>query len=366
VAITTQTAKNQRVLVALSGGVDSAAAAYLLLRQGYEVAGVYLRLPSFVSYGSSSKEDEADDARKICKHLGISFYTLDLEQEFQSVVVDYFCREYLAGRTPNPCIPCNLRIKFGTLLKEARSMGFDFLATGHYVLLAQDQESKRLYLQRARDRRKDQSYFLYTLTQEQLRQILFPLGTYTKEEVRAMVRELGLPVHNKPESQEICFLPQGDYAAFLRSHLGHQDRGCGPILNQWGKVLGSHKGIYSYTIGQRRGLGLYHPTPLYVLSIDPEQNAVIVGEEPETYRRELIAFNLRWMLIDSIQGPIKALAQIRYRHQPRPVTIFPIEENKDAVLVRFKDPERSIAPGQSVVFYQDDKVLGGGVIDRVL
>ncbi|MEW6381997.1 MAG: tRNA 2-thiouridine(34) synthase MnmA [bacterium] len=368
--------KNSRVLVAMSGGVDSSTAACLLVRQGHEVAGAHLMLPKFSSSGSgesrpalTSRETHqgAEDAQRVCRKLDIPFYAIDVRQEFQKEVVEYFCREYLAGRTPNPCIPCNRGIKFGALLDTARAMGFDFLATGHYVSLAQDPESKRFYLQRARDERKDQSYFLYTLTQAQLRHILFPLGSYTKEDIRIMAREFDLPVHDKPESQEICFLPQGDYTGFLRSRKEYQDRGSGPILNRQGEVLGSHKGIYSYTIGQRRGLGLYNPSPLYVLSIDPERNAVIVGAETETYRHELIATRMNWMLTDAPGDPLAAWAQIRYRHRPRPVIIVPLEnQDDDAVLVRFQEPEKSIARGQSVVFYQGDKVLGGGVIDRVL
>lgn len=383
--------KNSRVLVAMSGGVDSSAAACLLVRQGYEVAGAYLVLPSFPSSGGSESQPAlpggesrpalasrethqggAEDAQRICRKLDIPFFSFDVRQEFQNEVVEYFCREYLAGRTPNPCIPCNRGIKFGALLDKARFMGFDFLATGHYVSLAQDPESKRFYLQRATDVRKDQSYFLYTLTQAQLRQALFPLGPYTKEDIRTLAREFDLPVHDKPESQEICFLPQGDYTGFLRSRKGYQDRGSGPILNRQGEILGSHKGIYSYTIGQRRGLGLYNPSPLYVLAIDPERNAVIVGAETETYRHELVASRLNWMLIDAPRSPTAARAQIRYRHKPRPVTIIPLGDDQkdqdadDAVLVRFQEPEKSIARGQSIVFYREDKVLGGGVIDHVL
>jgi len=437
--------ENSRVLVAMSGGVDSSATACLLVRQGYNVAGAYLKLPTFSSASSiaSSSSDESPQAlisqglgqcwgqdqiqgriqdqikgqgqcvyretedaletenvRKICQKLGIPFFCIDdVQQEFQKEIIDYFCLEYLAGRTPNPCIPCNQRIKFGFLLEKARSLGFDFLATGHYVSLAQDPESKRLFLQRGKDGVKDQSYFLYTLTQSQLQHTLFPLGDYTKEEVRDMAKEFDLPVHDKPESQEICFLPQGDYSGFLRDRTcflrdrkGYRENGCrengyheeryqekgtGPILNRSGKVLGYHKGIYSYTIGQRRGLGLYNPSPLYVLAIDPEKNTVTVGEESETYRSELIATQSNWMMISSLQGPTAVLAQIRYRHKPSPAIISPLEgedlgkkdfagDEQNAVLVRFEKPEKSIAPGQSVVFYQANKVLGGGVIDRAL
>jgi tRNA-specific 2-thiouridylase len=416
---------NSRVLVAMSGGVDSSVAACLLIRQGYNVAGAYLKLPTFsgassLASSSSSSSDESSEAfistdrerenvREICRKLAIPFFCLDdVQKAFQKNVVDYFCQEYLAGRTPNPCIPCNQKIKFGFLLERALSLGFDYLATGHYVSLTQDLESERLVLQRGKDGIKDQSYFLYTLTQSQLQRTLFPLGNYTKEDVRAMAREFDLPVHDKPESQEICFLPQGDYSGFLRDRQGYrgkkcqrnedrgkeyqekngyqksgyqengyqekgyqengyQEKGAGPILNRSGKVLGYHKGIYSYTIGQRRGLGLYNPSPLYVLAIDPEKNSVTVGEESETYRHELIATQLNWMMIPSLREPAAVLAQIRYRHKPDMAIISPLEgEEQDSVLVRFEKPEKSIAPGQSVVFYLADKVFGGGVIDRVL
>ncbi|MEW5801795.1 MAG: tRNA 2-thiouridine(34) synthase MnmA [bacterium] len=395
--------KNSRVLVAMSGGVDSSVAACLLIRQGCHVAGGYLNLPTFPSASLTSSApltasisstssissasdgppqtfiiqegqcqdrrflQEAEDVWKICRKLDIPFYRIDdVRQEFQKEVVDYFCREYLAGRTPNPCIPCNQKIKFGFLLKKARSMGFDFLATGHYVSLAQSSESGRLYLRRGEDSVKDQSYFLYSLTQFQLQHVLFPLKDYTKEEVRAMAREFDLPVHDRPESQEICFLPQGDYCGFLRKQKGHQEKGEGPIVNRKGDVLGYHKGIYSYTIGQRRGLGLYNPAPLYVLAIDPEKNCLTVGEESETYRQELIVSQTNWMLIPPPKEPVRALAQIRYRHKPQPALIIPLDDAQNAAMVRFEEPEKSIAPGQSVVFYQADKVLGGGVIDRVL
>ena len=359
-----------KVLVAMSGGVDSSAAAYLLAKKGYALTGVYMKLPVFSSSSNNLqvKPDEInqglEDVQKVCQKLNIPLLVIDCRQKFQKEVIDAFCREYMAGRTPNPCIVCNQKIKFGLLMDKARSLGFDFLATGHYVSLAQDRQSKRLFLKRAKDKHKDQSYFLYTLNQLQLQHTLFPLENYTKTEVRAMVKKLALPMHDKSESQEICFIPKGDYSEFLKNRTLYQAKEKGPILNLQGKVLAYHKGIYSYSIGQRRGLGLYNPSPLYVLAIDPKQNAIIVGEEPETYKDELIATQLNWMSIPSLRAPLNAYTQIRYRHRPQLATIFPLGNDQKTALVRFIEPVKSIALGQSVVFYQENRILGGGVIDK--
>ena len=362
--------KKAKVLIAMSGGVDSTAAAYILAKKGYHLTGVYMKLPVFSS-SSDNLQVEPDeinqglrDVQKVCQRLDIPLLVIDCQQEFQKEVIDAFCREYMTGRTPNPCIVCNQKIKFGLLLEKALVLGFNFLATGHYVSLAQDRQSKRFFLKRAKDIRKDQSYFLYTLSQLQLQHTLFPLENYTKAEVRAMVKNLSLPMHDKSESQEICFIPKGDYSEFIKNRTPYKTQEKGPILNLHGKVLGYHKGIYSYTIGQRRGLGLYNPSPLYVTAIDPKKNAIIVGEESETYQDELIADQLNWMLIPSLTAPLNAYTQIRYRHQPQLATIFPMGNAQKTVLVRFHDPVKSIALGQSVVFYQKNQILGGGVIEK--
>jgi len=363
-------AEKIKVLVAMSGGVDSTAAAYLLAKQGYHLTGVYLKLPIFSSSVNKLQvapdeiNQELEEVQSVCQKLDIALLVIDCRQEFQKEVIDDFCLEYMAGRTPNPCIVCNQKIKFGLLMKKAKTLGFDFLATGHYVSLAQDRQSKRFFLKRAKDIRKDQSYFLYTLSQLQLQHALFPLGNFTKAEVRAMVKKLALPMHDKPESQEICFIPKRNYSEFLKNRILFQAKEKGPILNLQGKVLGYHKGIYAYTIGQRRGLGLYNPSPLYVLAIDPKQNAIIVGEESETYQEELIAAQLNWMLVPSLRAPLNAYTQIRYRHQPQLATISPLGNDKKTILVRFHEPVKSIARGQSVVFYQNNQILGGGLIDK--
>ncbi len=361
--------KESKILVAMSGGVDSSVSAWLLAKDGYSVAGVHMSLPVFSStsgrFEIPTESQGFLDAKKICHMLGIPFFSFDFGQEFQARIIDYFCMEYLSGRTPNPCILCNQSIKFGLLLEKSIELGFDFLATGHYVSLVKDDQSNRFFLQRAKDSHKDQSYFLYALNQEQLKRVIFPLGNYTKEEVRAIAKDLDLPIYNKAESQEICFLPCGDYTEILKTRAKGRIQENGPILNSQGKVLGYHKGIYSYTIGQRRGLGLYHPTPLYVLAINPEQNAIVVGEESETYHDQLIASRINWMLIDSLQTPMTVLAQIRYRHKPRPAIVSPFGEDQESVMVHFKEPVKSIATGQSVVFYLDNRLMGGGIIDKI-
>lgn len=400
---------NRQVLMALSGGVDSAVAAYLLADQGYQLVGAFLKIPywPFLPEDSASPVEKTsqaqglEEARGICDRLGIPFLVIDCQKEFQQEVIDYFCQEYLAGQTPNPCITCNQKIKFGLLLDKAQSLGFSYLATGHYVQKQKNSLSGRYYLARAKDEVKDQSYFLYTLTQAQLQHCLLPLGDFTKSQVRALAQEFGLPMADKPESQEICFISKGHYADYLRARLGGSSEAQkGQILNRKGQIIGHHQGIFSYTIGQRRGIGLYNPNPLYVLAIDPQEKTIIVGEEHETYQTELLAHKLNWMLLPAIDQPLEVMAQIRYRHQPQAATLFPLTPNPDKpdkpdkpeskgslkitcqekdhrpslgsvgettmVRVCFHEPEKSIAPGQSIVFYHEKAILGGGVISNHL
>lgn len=358
----------ERVVVAMSGGVDSSVAAALLVEQGYEVIGVTMQI-----WPELAPEEEArrggccslgavEDARRVADLLGIPYYVLNLREVFAAEVVDYFVAEYAAGRTPNPCIACNRRVKFEPLLRKALELGAARLATGHYARLEYDPARGRHLLRRGVDRRKDQSYVLYCLRQDQLRRLLFPLGGYTKEEVRRMAAARGLPVAGKPESQEICFVEDDDHGRFVAERAPGAARP-GPILDAAGRRLGTHRGLAYYTIGQRRGLGLAADRPLYVVEIDAARNALIVAPEEETRRAGMLVRDLNFIPFDRLEGEMAADVQIRYKAEPRPARIRPVGE--DEVEVRFDAPQRSIAPGQAAVFYRGDLVIGGGVIDNV-
>lgn len=354
-----------RIVVAMSGGVDSSVAAALLKEKGYEVSGVTMEvwdgeaLPGdrarHSCYGPGEEED-IEDARKVAQILGIPLYTFDLRQEYKAEVLDYFCHEYLLARTPNPCIRCNRRVKFGALLKKARDSGleFDYFASGHYARVEYDEGKRRYLLKKARDMAKDQSYFLCSLTQEQLGRALFPLGSFTKGEVRKMAQALGLTVKDKPESQNFF---AGDYSSLLGKVA---DRG--PVLNKEGEILGWHQGIPSYTIGQRKGLGISFKEPLYVTAIDHERNAIIAGTKKEIYGEELVASELNWIAMERVWQPMEVKAKIRYRHTGARAVITPLDEDK--IHIRFKQPQMAITPGQAVVFYDHDTVIGGGTIER--
>jgi len=354
-----------KVAVAMSGGVDSSVAAALLKEKGYEVIGVTMKvwdgetLPAngtrHACYGPGEEED-LEDARKVAQVLGIPLYIFDLRQEYKIEVLDYFCHEYLSGRTPNPCIRCNRRVKFDALLEKARDTGieFDYFATGHYARVEHDESRSRYLLKKAKDMAKDQSYFLFALSQEQLSNSLFPLGNHTKEEVRKMARDLELGIDDKPESQDFF---AGDYSSLL----GKVARP-GPILNKEGEILGQHRGIPFYTIGQRKGLGISSKEPLYVTAIDQEKNVIVVGPKEEVYGDELIATELNWIAIQELRQPIDVKAKIRYLHKEAEAMLIPLDEDK--VHVKFKEPQMAITPGQAVVFYDDDTVIGGGTIER--
>jgi len=359
-----------KVVVAMSGGVDSSVAAALLKEEGYEVIGATIQI-----WPSNERADEADkfggccgfdavaDAKRVAYKLGIPHYVMNFRDIFAEKVISNFCHEYSRGRTPNPCIRCNEYIKFDALLKRAKELDANFVATGHYAKIERDEVSGRYLLKRGVDHRKDQSYVLYVMTQNQLRHALMPLGSFTKERTREIAHELGLAVAGKADSQEICFIPDDDYPKFLEEYVPQAAKP-GPMLDEQGNTLGQHQGILFYTIGQRKGLGISAREPLYVIAIDQERNAVIVGTKKEVYSDELIATGLNWIAIESLEQPIKVKAKIRYRHQEADAVITPLL-SEDRVHVRFKQPEMAITPGQAIVFYDGDTVVGGGTIEQI-
>ncbi len=355
--------KKKRVVVAMSGGVDSSVTAALLLEEGYEVIGITMRLMSPGEQAAGERSccglEAVEEARRVAGILRIPHYVLDFEEKFEKEVVEYFCWEYSRGRTPNPCILCNQKLKFGKLLEKAKGLGIDLIASGHYARVTYDSGRGCYLLRRGIDRAKDQSYVLFNLAQEQLRHILLPLGGLAKEKVRERAKELDFRVHDRPDSQEICFVSDGDYGSFLRKRRP-EIMEPGPIIDKKGKVLGQHKGIYLFTIGQRRGLGMAAGKPLYVVSINREGRTVIVGGSEDIYRRELIAADVNWIAGDKLIKPISVKAKIRYRHPLSEATLTPLRGGK--VKVRFSSSQQAITPGQAVVFYQGEEVIGGGWI----
>ncbi|MBI2954251.1 MAG: tRNA 2-thiouridine(34) synthase MnmA [Chloroflexi bacterium] len=356
----------KRVVVAMSGGVDSSVAAALLREQGYEVVGITLNVwPKLTPEEAVERHDACcslsavEDARRVADMLGIPHYVLNFREVFQRTVIDDFAREYLAGRTPNPCIRCNEFVKFDALLRKALGLGAEYVATGHYVRVQYDQQRQRYTLRKAADQTKDQTYVLYVLKQEQLRHTLFPLGDLTKENVRKMAHERGLPVAAKAESQEICFVTENDYGVFLTGYVPDAAKP-GPILDTQGRQLGQHRGIIFYTIGQRRGLGISSPEAMYVVAIDVAANAVIVGPESELYHDELIANRLNLVSVDLIREPLSVRAKVRYKMTETDATVRQID--RDTIELRFAMAQRAITPGQAVVFYQDGWLVGGATI----
>lgn len=355
----------ERVVVAMSGGVDSSVAAALLLEQGYDVIGVMLRLWAEVDDGQASLNrccslEAVEDARRVAAHLGIPFYLRNVEQPFKERVVDTFIEGYTQGITPNPCLACNQHIRFGALLRHALALGADYLATGHYARVRSTPVGTYQLL-KAKDERKDQSYVLHVLNQKQLSHALFPVGEYTKPEVRHLAVQYGLPVAEKGESQELCFVIDNDYRRFLKTWAGEAIRP-GPIQDRTGRVLGEHQGLSFYTVGQRKGLGITAPVPLYVLYLDMAENALIVGTADELGRSELTTKEVNWMAGQSPTEPFEASARIRYKARDVSATVTPLPENR--AYVRFDEPLRDITPGQGVVFYKGEVCLGGGIIER--
>jgi tRNA-specific 2-thiouridylase len=357
----------KRVVVAMSGGVDSSTTAWLLKEEGYEVIGATMCIgmtdPAQGGPARCCGLADIEDARRVALQLGIPFYVLPLREEFEKEVIDYFCEEYAKGRTPNPCILCNEKVKFGSFLKKALELGADFIATGHYARLDFDQGVGSYFLRKGTDRKKDQSYVLFSLTQDQLRHTLFPLGTYRKEEVRKRALQRGLRVHDKPESQEVCFIQESSYHSFLSERL-EKSFGPGPIMDQEGRVLGRHKGIPFYTVGQRRGLRLAKGKPLYVIRIDREKNVVVVGSEDEIYSDTFIVDSLNWIVPREMVPVHPIQVKIRYNHPGSEASISP--RGKDKLEVTFRTPQKAITPGQAAVFYDGETVLGGGWIGEVL
>jgi tRNA-specific 2-thiouridylase len=364
-----------RIAMAMSGGVDSSVAAALLLEQRYEVIGFSMQLwnhrGSGEAFGSCCSLEDIHDARKVAAHLAIPFYVVNFEQEFLATVVRPFIQSYLEGETPSPCVLCNTHLKFDRLLQFASQVEADSVATGHYARVEQDADSGCLILRKGIDCQKDQSYFLFELSQRQLARTLLPLGNRSKQEVRELALHYGLPVAEKPESQEICFVGSGNYADFIDQHLAEflpdssRDRPVesgGEILSRDGAVLGRHRGIHHFTVGQRRGLGIAAAEPLYVVAIDPAERQVIVGFDEDLKSRTLIARNLNWISSLSPAGPLRATAKIRSRASEAWATVTPMRDGR--ALVEFDEPQRAVAPGQAVVFYQSDLVLGGGWIDQ--
>ena len=352
-----------RVIVAMSGGVDSSVAALLLKQQGYEVIGVTMRLWTVEreDVPAHSKRccsvEDTDDARRVCQTIGVPHYVLNFEREFQDHVVDYFCQEYDRGRTPHPCLACNDKIKFDFLLRRAMFLQADYIATGHYARIRQN--GTGLKLLKGVDGNKDQSYVLFTLTQQELGRMLLPVGEHPKERIREMAAEAGLPVADKPDSQEICFIPDGDYRKFVSERTAPRP---GKLVDSAGEVLGSHPGVHFFTIGQRRRLGLSGNTdkPLYVTGIDAGTNQVILGPEEELFRSLLWASNVNFISGDDYGSPMEVAAKIRYKASQAVATVVP---EGDWAEVRFDQPQRAVTPGQAVVFYRGEELVGGGLIE---
>ncbi len=352
-----------KVMVGMSGGVDSSVAAKLLLDSGYEVTGVTLKLFDGEDIVEGTRTccslSDVEDARSVCYKLGIEHFVFNFKDEFRKKVMDQFAESYLSGETPNPCIECNRHIKFDKMLRRADELEYDYIATGHYAVREFDENTGKFVLKRPKDRSKDQTYVLYGLTQYQLSRTLFPLGEYEKPQIREIAESAGLVNSRKPDSQDICFVPDGDYASFIKEHTGASVEE-GDFIDTAGNVIGRHKGVINYTIGQRRGIGISLGRPAYITDKNAEKNTVTVGSEEELYKTSILVKDVNLISMDSLPEELHATVKVRYSRSEQPAVIRPLE-NGD-VLVEFKSPQRAPARGQAAVFYDGDVVIGGGTI----
>ena len=350
----------------MSGGVDSSVAAYLLKEQGYDVIGVTMQIwQEDKEYeereGGCCSLSAVDDARRVADKIGIPFYVLNFRDSFKKNVIDYFIDEYMEGKTPNPCIACNKYLKFDELLKKAQGIGADYIATGHYAKI--EEHNGRYILVKSDDDKKDQTYALYNMTQEQLAHTLMPCGEYTKDRIREIAKEIGLDVHNKKDSEEICFISDNNHGKYISEAMPGKVKQ-GNFVDKDGNILGKHKGIVYYTIGQRKGLGLAMGRPVFVTDITPLTNEVVVGAEEDIFKTDLICKDINFIAFDNLDKSLELKAKIRYSAKPATATITPLENGK--VRVSFKEKQRAITKGQSVVFYLDDLVVGGGIIESLV
>ncbi len=362
-----ETMEKDRVVMAMSGGVDSSVAAALLLEKGYKVIGVTMQL--WPDAGRAEREggccslSAVEDARRVADKLGIPYYVMNFKDYFKDKVIEYFVKEYLEGKTPNPCIACNRYVKFEELLRRAHSLDAFYIATGHYARIEFDESRNRFLLKESATREKDQTYALYNMTQYQLEHTLMPLGEYTKDKTREIAGRLGLDVADKPDSQEICFVDDNDYGRFIADWTSRELHR-GNFVDTQGNVLGRHKGIVHYTIGQRKGLGLALGKPAYVVDIDAQNNVVVIGHAEETLGKNFIVEDMNFISIDKLERPLQVKVKIRYSASPADAEIIPLEG--DTVEVRLRIPQRAITPGQSTVFYMDNLVVGGGIIKETI